>query len=185
MVRMQQPRVVSASRWLMLLALLALGLVSHELLRHPLRVAAQPAASVEGTWLVRADPEDPAAQDLVVFAPGGILIVTNTPVSAVEPDEAPPGFPAGLSRVFQSQGYGVWASLGGRAYAFKFHVVLYDPEGHYLGLVTISGRFMLDVSGTTLGGDYSFALTARDGTTTDFPDVLLPFSGTRVTVDGG
>ena len=185
MVMMQRSRGGAAGRWLVLLAVLALGLSGGTALGTAPRVTAQPAVSVEGTWLVRADPEDPAAQDLVVFAPGGILIVTNTPVSAVEPDEAPPGFPTGLSRVFQSQGYGVWASLGGRAYSFKFHVVLYDPEGHYLGLVTISGRFMLDVSGTTLGGDYSFALTARDGTTTDFPVVLLPFSGTRVTVDGG
>src|SRR5215212_4454668 len=69
----------------------------------PAAAAAQAPASVEGVWTVFPEPDNPAARDLVVFAPGGILLTTATPVMLLEAGDAPPFLPAGTSRVFSSQ----------------------------------------------------------------------------------
>lgn len=170
---------------LALVALLALLVTGGSTMRTAGSVSAQPAASIEGAWLLQTDPEDPAVHDVVVFAPGGGLLTSSAPVASVNPEEMVPGFPAGLTRLFSSQGYGVWASVGGREYRFKFISIQYDAEGNYLGLNTVSGRFTVDESGSRLSGAVSVSVTARDGTVTEFPGAPFPFSGTRITVESG
>jgi hypothetical protein len=158
------------------LVVFSLGMGSTLVRAAPRAVAQQAPAGIEGLWLIHADPTNPAAQELAVLAPGGLMFASSAPVSSVEPGQGPPG----VTQFFSSQGFGVWASQGSGGYTYKFLTINYDQTGSYLNTTTIAGTLTMDASGNSLNGTYTVSLITPDGTTTELVPVT-PLTGTRVT----
>lgn len=142
------------------------------------------ATSLVGAWIIHGNPDNPAQREVGVFTADGLAFRTSTPSSLPPPpEEAPPGFlPPGTTRLFGSQDYGVWESLGGREYAIRWVSILYDEQGGNLGaLFTLDCHVTLDATGNAFTGTGTGRLSLPDGATIDvFGSV--PFTATRLTI---
>ena len=152
-------------------------------------VRAEPAAaggapSLVGAWLIRGNPDNSAQREVGAFTADGLAFRSSAPSSLAPPPEAaPPGFlPPGTTRLYSSQDFGVWESLGDRDYAIRFVNPLYDEQGTNLGaLFILDMRVTLAANGDTFAGTASGRLSLPDGTTLDaFGDV--PVTATRLTI---
>ena len=152
-------------------------------------VRAEPAAaggapSLVGAWLIRGNPDNPAQREVGVFTADGLAFRSSAPSSlAPPPDAAPPGFlPPGTTRLFSSQDFGVWESLGGREYAIRFVSLLYDEQGNNLGALSGLGLGVrLEATGNAFTGTASGRLSLLDGTMLGaFGSV--PLTATRLTI---
>jgi hypothetical protein len=137
------------TRPVVLLAVMALALAvgAGAVLSAPPRARAQPATSIEGSWLVRL-PDFGDEHQLASFLPGGVMLATNTPV---EPDEE------GGGRAYQTPGHGAWTSLGDGRYAFTFTNLGFDDDGTFVSMSIIDATVTLDASGERFSG----SLTVR------------------------
>ena len=151
-------------------------------------VQAEPAAarggapSLVGAWLIRGNPDNPAQREVGLFTADGLAVRSSAPSTlAPPPDAAPPGFlPPGTTRLYSSQDFGVWDSLGGREYAMTLVSLLYDEQGTNLGaLFILESRVTLDASGTAFTGTASGRLSLPDGTTLEAFSAV-PVTATRL-----
>ena len=165
-------------QWTVLIALMVV--VAGMMGAHVPTASAQAPASLEGTWIVSTSPDNPGAREVVVFAPGGIVLATNQPVRVFAPGEGPPG----VTRQFSSQGFGVWASLGDGVYAFKFVVIGYTEAGDFYDTATITGRLTLGAGGKDFSGTFSVSVALPQNQTL-VVEADVPLTGTRLTIDSG
>ena len=158
------------------LAVLALGGA------RPLVAAAgqgQPPASIEGAWIVSFPDFPEPGREAVVVGAGGIIVASGAPVTTFPPGEGPPG----VTRLFSSQGFGAWASLGSREYSFRFVTINYTDAGEFAGTTTIEGTVLLDASGDAFSGSFTGVETDVAG---NVGELFGPFgiTGTRIRAPG-
>ena len=174
----------SAALPILVLALALIMLVGVPGVRAESAAHSGDGSSLVGAWLIRGNPENPAQREVGLFTTDGLAFRSSaSSILAPPPDAAPPGFlPPGTTQLFSSQDFGVWESLGGRAYAIRLVSLLYDEQGNNLGaLFVLDMRVTLDATGTAFSGTADGRLSLPDGTTLDaFGDV--PVTATRLTI---
>lgn len=173
-----------AWRWLSFVAMLVvLGLarttVAHAAGSHAgaVLVVAQAAgspSSMTGLWIVNPYPDNPTARELALLTSDGFMFSSNSPTMPAAQGEAPPG----VSRLFNSQGFGVWQAQPNGTVAFNFLEITYDPDGDYLGTTSIHGTLSLGPSANSFSGSYTVTVTLPDGTSMD-GEGPTPVTGTR------
>lgn len=127
---------------------------------------------IVGTWREVAIQEGVPPLDLTtVFTSDGTIIGAGAPIFPLEPGVV----------MFIGPGTGVWEATGPNAVAYTVDLMLADAEGNPAGRQTVYGTREVSADGQTFTGEYSYTISAPDGT------VLLSAAGidegTRLTVE--
>jgi hypothetical protein len=140
-------------------------------------LAQQQGQGLQGLWIVHPSADNPSAQELAVFTSDGFIFSSQSPTSSVDPNATP----AGVTQLFNSQGYGVWQPSGSGANDFKFLTVAYNQNGDYVGLTSIHGSLTVSQTGEVFTGTYDVTILLPTGPAMNVVTGARVV-GTRVTV---
>jgi hypothetical protein len=116
-------------------------------------------ASIVGLWLVAPYPDRPSDLEVAIFDTDGFMFTSSAPSMPATQGETP----AGVTQVFNSQGYGLWQAQADGTVGFKFILVTYDQNGGFQGYVSIRGNLTLDPSVSSFSGTYTVIFTSPEG----------------------